>query len=461
MKVLIVEDDPATRTGLEKLIRGLGFDVESAGTLSDAHRLLSEGKPDLCLTDMVLPDGDGLDLIRAARVDNPSREVIALTGHGSVKVAVEAMKAGAYDFLLKPLNPKHLVALLERFTARTALEPEGAELDTGAESGRFGSMVGRSQAMREIFRVISRVARSDAPVMITGESGSGKEAAAQAIHGLSRRNGKPLVAVNCGAVSTTLIESELFGHERGAFTGADRRRLGYFEMAHGGTLFLDEVTEMSNELQVKFLRVLETRSFRRVGGNDELNVDVRIVASSNRDLLEAVRTEKLRGDLYYRLNVFPLRLPPLRERREDVPLLAQHFLERIEENEHAGISGFDAGALELLEAHDWPGNVRELRNVVHRGYVLSDGPTLTAQAIRSVLDGSPGPTVPTAPDAPPAPAPVDPGILQIRIGESFEEIERRTLQKTLESVGGNKRRAAEILGISLKTIYNKLKRFGL
>jgi len=460
MKVLIVEDDPATRTGLEKLIRGLGFDAEAAGTLADAHRLLSEGKPDLCLTDMVLPDGDGLDLIRAARVDNPSREVIALTGHGSVKVAVEAMKAGAYDFLLKPLNPRHLVALLERFTARTALEPESVELDPAAEAGGFGSMVGASPAIREIFRVISRVARSDAPVMITGESGSGKEAAAQAIHERSRRRGKPLVAVNCGAVSSTLIESELFGHERGAFTGADRRRLGYFEMAHGGTLFLDEVTEMSNELQVKFLRVLETRSFRRVGGNEELNVDVRIVASSNRDLLEAVRTEKLRGDLYYRLNVFPLRLPPLRERREDVPLLARHFLARIEENEHVGISGFDPDALELLQAHDWPGNVRELRNVVHRGYVLSDGPTLTAQALRSVLDGDPGPTAPVG--APPtASAPVDPGILQIRIGESLEEIERRTLQKTLESVGGNKRRAAEILGISLKTIYNKLKRFGL
>ena len=453
MRVLILEDDSATRTGLEQLVAGLGFEVRTTGSLAEARPVLTDFKPDICVTDMMLPDGDGIEFLRTAKTDNPAREVIVMTGHGSIKTAVEAMKAGAFDFLLKPLKPVQLVSVLQHFSDRFDIDQEADGLRSMLEqTGRFGAMVGKSDVMQQIFHVISRIAKSDAPVMIVGESGSGKEAAASTIHELSRRRSKPMVAINCGAVSSTLIESELFGHEKGSFTGADKRRIGYFEMAQGGTLFLDEVTEMSTELQVKFLRVLETRSFRRVGGNEELNVDVRIISSSNRDLLESVKNERLRGDLYYRLNVFPLRLPALRERLDDIPLLANHFLERIEEQERAGVREIDPHVHEILSAYSWPGNVRELRNVIHRAYVLSDGPVIKPSVVQSVLESNPQ-----------KPASADAGhpFVQIRVGQSLQEAERELLQRTLDFVKGNKKQAAEILKISLKTIYNKLKQYGI
>ncbi|HKC23726.1 MAG TPA: sigma-54 dependent transcriptional regulator [Thermoanaerobaculia bacterium] len=453
MKVLILEDDAPTRTGLEQLVAGLGFEVRTTGTLAEARPVLSEFAPDICVTDMMLPDGDGIDFLRTAKTDNPSREVIVMTGHGSIKTAVEAMKAGAFDFLLKPLKPVQLVSVLQHFSDKLDLDHEADGLRTMLEeTGRFGVMVGKSAPMQQVFHIIARIAKSDAPVMIVGESGSGKEAVAATIHELSRRRSKPMVAINCGAVSSTLIESELFGHEKGSFTGADKRRNGYFEMAQGGTLFLDEVTEMSTELQVKFLRVLETRSFRRVGGNDELNVDVRVISSSNRDLAEAVKSEKLRGDLYYRLNVFPIRLPPLRERLDDIPLLAQHFLERIEEQERAGIREIDPHVHDILSAYSWPGNVRELRNVIHRAYVLSDGPAIKPSVVESVLEANP---------QKPAAAGAAHPYVQIRVGQSLQDAERQLLQKTLDFVKGNKKQAAEMLKISLKTIYNKMKQYGI
>jgi two-component system, NtrC family, response regulator AtoC len=453
VKVLILEDDSATRTGLEQLVAGLGFEVRTSATLAEARPVLSEFSPDICVTDMMLPDGDGIEFLKTAKADNPSREVIVMTGHGSIKTAVEAMKAGAFDFLLKPLKPVQLVSVLQHFSDRLDLDHEVDGLRSMLEqTGRFGAMVGRSPAMQEIFHIVARIAKSDAPVMIVGESGSGKEAAASTIHELSRRRSKPMVAINCGAVSTTLIESELFGHEKGSFTGADKRRIGYFEMAQGGTLFLDEVTEMSTELQVKFLRVLETRTFRRVGGNEELNVDVRIISSSNRELLDAVKSEKLRGDLYYRLNVFPLRMPPLRERPDDIPLLAQHFLERIEEQERAGIRDLDPQVHTILASYSWPGNVRELRNVIHRAYVMSDAPTIKPSTVQSVLEANP---------QKPAPAEGGHPYVQIRVGQSLQEAERQLLQKTLDFVKGNKKQAAEMLKISLKTIYNKMKQYGI
>ncbi|MDL1952235.1 sigma-54-dependent Fis family transcriptional regulator, partial [Acidobacteria bacterium ACD] len=323
-------------------------------------------------------------------------------------------------------------------------------------AGGLAGMVGRSAPMLEVFRLLTRVARSNAPVMITGESGSGKEVAAATVHLLSRRAKRPFVAVNCGAISPTLVESELFGHEKGAFTGADRRRAGTFEMAHGGTLFLDEVTEMPPELQVKLLRVLETRTFRRVGGTEELDMDVRLVASSNRDLADAVRREAFRADLFYRLNVFPLRLPPLRERREDVPLLAERFLSEIEEKERRGFSSFEPPALEALCRHDWPGNVRELKNAVHRAYVLSDPPAIQAEAAEAVLTDSGATDVrPTAGDEESWPA------VPVRVGETLQAVERKVLTATLQAVKGDKRAAAELLGVSLKTIYNKLREYQL
>ncbi len=480
MKVLVVEDDPETRRGLQALLEDAGLDVRGASTVAEARAQLAAYDPDVCLADLQLPDGDGIGFLREARADDPTREVVVLTGHGSLDAAVEAMKAGAFDFLVKPLRPVQLEAVLGRLKHETPEAADEALWKALDETGRFLSMVGVSPAMREMCAVIARIARSDAPVMITGESGSGKEAAAEAIHALSRRHEKPLVAINCGAVSPTLIESELFGHEKGAFTGADRRRAGFFELAQGGTLFLDEVTEMPPDLQVKLLRVLETRSFRRVGGNDELTSDVRVISSSNRDLAEAVSKKVLREDLYYRLNVLPLHILPLRERRDDVPVLARHFLNRIAESEDGPRRSFSPAAMEKLVGHAWPGNVRELRNVVHRAYVLTDGDTVDESTVVAVLSGrtsgvfprtrppAPGPSThekaaeaPAEPAAPAAPDPADPLVVPVRVGDSLEEVERRLLERTLAAVGGNKRKAADMLRVSLKTVYNKIKQYEL
>jgi two-component system response regulator AtoC len=492
VKVLVVEDDPVTREGLEQLLATFALEVRGVATVAEARATLSTFAPDALLTDLKLPDGDGIDLIRRMRADGFDREIVVLTGHGSVDSAVEAMKAGAFDYLLKPLRPAQLEAVLARLRPGAGDPPEEALLARLEEGDSFGEIVGASAATRAMCRVIARLARSDAPVMVTGESGSGKEAAARMIHALSRRREKPLVAVNCGAVAETLVESELFGHERGAFTGAEKRRIGYFELAQGGTLFLDEVTEMSLDLQVKFLRVLETRTFRRVGGNEELEGDFRVVSSSNRDPARAIREGKLREDLYYRLNVLPLPILPLRERKADVAALARHFLGQVAEQERGGRRKFTRAALDRLEAYSWPGNVRELRNAVHRAYVLAEGAAIDEHLVAGVLGagiggafpreesgpgaaagrpvedetGSPAPEAGSSP-APPAkpaaenPPPDDPLVVPVRVGDSLEEVERELLVKTLAAFGGNKKLAAAKLGISLKTIYNKIRKYGL
>jgi two-component system, NtrC family, response regulator AtoC len=386
LKVLIVEDDLATRKGLEESIKDLGGEPYSVGTAKEAGKALNEIDPRLLIVDIHLPDGDGIEILRLAREGDPDREGIVITGQGSIDNAIEALRAGAFDYLLKPLRPAQLEVVFNRLTDRRRLETEvetlRAELQ---ETGRLGDLVGRSDAMSRIFEVIRRVARSNAPVLITGASGSGKEVAARTIHRLSRRAGKPFVAFNCGAISPTLIESELFGHERGSFTGAEKRRVGYFEEAMGGTLFLDEITEMGAELQVKLLRVLEDRTLRRVGGSQELKVDVRLISATNRDPREAIKDGKLREDLYYRLNVFPLALPTLAERPDDIPLLAEHFRKLIEEQEHAGVTGWEQAAIDLLQSYAWPGNVRELRNVVHRAYVMTEGKLIRPEVVESLV----------------------------------------------------------------------------
>jgi DNA-binding NtrC family response regulator len=386
LKVLIVEDDLATRKGLEESVKDLGGEARSVGTVKEAARAIEEFDPRLLIVDIHLPDGDGIEILRAARESDPDREGIVITGQGSIDNAIEALRAGAADYLLKPLRPAQLEVVFNRLADRRRLESEvetlRAELQ---ETGRLGDLVGRSPIMTQIFDVIRRVAKSNAPVLITGASGSGKEVAARTIHRLSRRAAKPFVAFNCGAISPTLIESELFGHERGSFTGADKRRVGYFEEAAGGTLFLDEITEMGSELQVKLLRVLEDRTLRRVGGSQELKVDVRLISATNRDPHDAIKHKKLREDLYYRLNVFPLALPTLAERREDISLLAEHFRKMIEEQERAGVAGWDPKALEMLLAYNWPGNVRELRNIVHRAYVMTEGRTIRPDVMLALL----------------------------------------------------------------------------
>jgi DNA-binding NtrC family response regulator len=386
LKVLIVEDDLATRKGLEESIKDLGGETRSVGTVKEAARAVEEFDPRLMIVDIHLPDGDGIEILRAARETDPDREGIVITGQGSIDNAIEALRAGAVDYLLKPLRPAQLEVVFNRLADRRRLEFEvetlRAELQ---ETGRLGDLVGRAPVMIQIFDVIRRVAKSNAPVLITGASGTGKEVAARTIHRLSRRAAKPFVAFNCGAISPTLIESELFGHERGSFTGADKRRVGYFEEAAGGTLFLDEITEMGSELQVKLLRVLEDRTLRRVGGSQELKVDVRLISATNRDPHDAIKHKKLREDLYYRLNVFPIALPTLAEKREDIPLLAEHFRKLIEEQERGGVAGWDPRALELLQAYEWPGNVRELRNIVHRAYVMTEGKTIRPEVVMALL----------------------------------------------------------------------------
>ncbi len=386
MKVLIVEDDMATRKGLEESIKDLGGEPFSVGTAREAGKALADFDPRILIVDIHLPDGDGIEILKLAREADPDREGIVITGQGSIDNAIEALRAGAFDYLLKPLRPAQLEVVFNRLADRRRLETEvetlRAELQ---ETGRLGDLVGRSEAMSRIFDVIRRVARSNAPVLITGASGSGKEVAARTIHRLSRRAGKPFVAFNCGAISPTLIESELFGHERGSFTGAEKRRLGYFEEAMGGTLFLDEITEMGAELQVKLLRVLEDKTLRRVGGSQELKVDVRLISATNRDPKDAIREGKLREDLYYRLNVFPLSLPTLAERPDDIPILAEYFRKLIEEQERAGVIGWESRGLDLLQSYSWPGNVRELRNVVHRAYVMTEGKTIRPEVVEALL----------------------------------------------------------------------------
>jgi two-component system, NtrC family, response regulator AtoC len=400
VKVLIVEDDLATRKGLEESIKDLGMDPRSVGTSKEATKVLEEFDPRILIVDIHLPDGDGIEVLRAAREKDPDREGVVITGQGSIDNAIEALRAGAFDYLLKPLRPAQLEVVFNRLADRRRLESEvetlRAELQ---ETGRLGDLVGRSEPMTRIFEIIRRVARSNAPVLVKGASGSGKEVAARTIHRLSRRAGKPFVAFNCGAISPTLIESELFGHERGSFTGADKRRVGYFEEAMGGTLFLDEITEMGPELQVKLLRVLEDRTLRRVGGSQEIKVDVRLISATNRDPKEAIEEKKLREDLYYRLNVFPIALPALTERRDDIPLLAEHFRKLIEDQEKAGVTGWDPAALEVLNSYDWPGNVRELRNIVHRAYVMTEGKIIRAEVVSALL-----PPVRSAPARRTAPA---------------------------------------------------------
>ena len=404
VRVLIVEDDVAVRKGLDLAIRELGGQTRCVGTAGEAARAIEEFKPEVLVVDVHLPDGDGIEVFRAASEADPARDGIVITGQASLDSAVEALRAGVSDYLLKPLRPAQLEVVFQRLNARRRLESEvetlRAELQ---ETGKLGDLIGRSEPMMKIFDVIRRVARSNAPILITGASGTGKEVVAKTLHRLSRRSSAPFVAFNCGAISPTLIESELFGHERGSFTGADKRRVGYFEEANGGTLFLDEITEMGPELQVKLLRVLEARTLRRVGGSQDLRVDVRLVSATNRDPQEAVRDGKLREDLYYRLNVFPIALPLLSERREDIPLLAEHFRRQIEEQEKSGVTAWDPEALTMLASHDWPGNVRELRNVVHRAYVMTEGDTILPDVLESLLPRGTGKQRPAARSAGPRP----------------------------------------------------------
>lgn len=436
---LAVDDDPNFLSALAELIEGQGFTTNTASTLRDARQQVSRRVPDVALVDLYLPDGSGIDLLKDLE-GGAETEVVLMTGHADVESAVQALRLGASDYLTKPLDIGRLKSILAG-VADLHPAPLGL-IDLGAarepSSDRLGLLLGTSAAMREVYRLLTRVAPREATVFLVGESGTGKDLAAQTIHLLSRRARGPFLPLNCGAISPTLIESELFGHERGSFTGAQRRHKGYFERAHGGTLFLDEITEMPFELQVKLLRVLETGQVSRLGGDQHVDVDVRVLAASNRDPHQAVAEGKLREDLLYRLQVFPVSMPPLRERGEDVRLLAEYFLTELNGREGTEYP-FTPESMERLEGHRWPGNVRELKNVVHRAYILADG-ALDTTCLPPEISGESSAA----------------RSLHFKVGDSIEEVERRLILATLEAHGGNKRKAAEVLGVSLKTLYNRL-----
>lgn len=439
---LIVGDDIDMREVITALCLAENFSIAVASGLRESLMQVASQQPDIAFVELALPDGSGLEFFNQIE-SRKTTDVVLVAGDATVESVVEALRMGAADYLVKPVNFPRLQWLLARAPRR--LERKGlASLQRGAMAriGHFGPMLGAAPAMRNLYHHMDRVAPTEATVLLLGESGTGKEIAALTIHDLSLRRRQPFLPVNCGAISPQLIESEIFGHEKGSFTGADRQHKGYFERANGGTLFLDEVTEMPLELQVKLLRVLETGAFMRIGSNQELATDVRIIAASNRDPEEAIVDGRLRIDLYHRLNVFPLLIPPLRERGTDVELLAQYFLEDLN-----GVNQTDkvlsGEGIAGLAAYHWPGNVRELRNTIQRAFILSDQ-VIDAAALAPALT---------------APSPV--GLaLAIPVGTSLAEVDRQLIFATLELCGGVKKRTADVLGISLKTLYNRLEEYG-
>jgi len=437
---LIVDDDKNFSAGLAELVAREGFSTSTVHSLKDARHEIAKNAPDVTLVDLNLPDGSGLELLRDIESGGTAGQVILITGHASVDTAVEALRRGASDYLTKPVDFARVKAVLANVARTRELREEiGSLRGELRELGRFGPLIGSSPAMQKVYDLIGKVAPSDATVLIYGETGTGKELVAQTIHALSKRRKEPFLPINCGAVSPTLIETELFGHERGSFTGADRLHKGYFERAHGGTLFLDEITEMPVELQVKLLRVLETSKVTRIGGSQSLEVNVRVVAATNVRPEDAVSRGKLREDLLYRLNVFPIHLPHLRDRKEDVELLAHHFLQQLNK-EHGTRKDFSRTALHRLRTHTWPGSVRELKNVVHRAFIMAED-ELTLDSLPLGVEDTPGST------------------LQVKVGTSIADIERRLILATLEQCEGDKKKAAKVLGVSVKTLYNRLNEF--
>ena len=444
IRIMVVEDDAAARVGFQQLLRGWGYAVEAACDGEDALKMVPDFRPDIVLTDLVMPKLDGLGLLRALQQEGAGVTTVILTAQGTVDTAVEALKQGAYDYLSKPVDFQRLRILLDKIIERQETLREVKALRRQLrEHGSFGPMIGGSPGMKEVYRVVEQAAPTNASVLISGESGTGKELVAQTIHRLSPRASAPWVPINCAAIPEPLLESELFGHERGAFTGAIERQTGCFELAHRGTLFLDEIAEMAPAMQVKLLRVLQERSFRRLGGRVEQSVDIRVIAATNADPSAAVQQGRLREDLYYRLNVVGIRLPPLRERMEDLPLLVDTFVREFGAQHGKDVVGISASARRALEQHGWPGNVRELRNVIERATIMA-GSRLIEPGDLPPLEGATA----TAQDAD-----------RLEAGMTVDDAEQRLILLTLERTGNNKTRAAELLGISLKTLHNKLNRF--
>ncbi|MGA2889878.1 MAG: sigma-54 dependent transcriptional regulator [Terracidiphilus sp.] len=456
VKVLIVEDEPHALMGLAELISGWGYQTETARDGVEGWEKSLAWNPAIVVTDLKMPRLDGIGLLQKLVEEgtglSANLAVVVLTAMGSIQLAVDAMKLGAYDFLQKPVDATRLRTILANATRQrdTAIELEVARRRL-RESGVLGAMVGNSKAMREIFGLIEHIAPSNVSVLITGESGTGKELVARTLHELSPRKSRPFVAVNCAAIPETLIESEIFGHEKGAFTGAVERRVGCFELASGGTLLLDEIGEMPSGTQAKLLRVLEERKLRRLGARTEQEVDVRVLAATNRDPSHAVAQGHLRADLYYRLNVFNIHMPPLRTHLEDLPPMAEAMLEEMNRKHGCNVSGVTVSMMDRLMAYDWPGNGRELRNTIERAVIMGTaGAPLDAGHLPPEFGKAQIPTVQN----------FDADVVPVRVGSTVGEAERLLILCTLEAAGQNKTRAAEILGVSLKTLHNKLKEYG-
>ena len=441
-RVLIADDEKHIAEGLQMLLQEDGYDVDTATDGSKAWEKLQQGEYGLVLADLKMPKLDGLELFAKMRESGLDSEVIIITGKGTVASAVEAMRNGAYDYLTKPLELDRLKALIPKALEKYQVKTANRELQKRIESlSRYGDMLGQSEEMGRIYSIIEAVAPSNASVLIVGESGTGKELVARALHQKSTRARGPFVALNCGAFPREILENELFGHEKGAFTGAINEKPGAFEQADDGTLFLDEVAEMEPDIQVKFLRALEQRSFRRLGGKKEINVDIRVVAATNKNVEDAMKEGKLREDLYHRLAVIPIFLPPLRERGGDVRMLAEEFLRRFSKEQGKNIETFSAGAIEYIETYRWPGNVRELKNSVERAVILAKGERIELE------------------DLQPRHLNVDDTEVHIAVGTSLENSERILVLRTFSFAGGDHKRAATMLGLTLKDLRAKLQQY--
>jgi DNA-binding NtrC family response regulator len=449
-KVLIVEDEDNERTGLAELISAWGYRTETARDGVEALEKVTAWSPSIIVTDLKMPRMGGMELIERLDLQPQSMAVVVVTAQGTIDSAVEAMKKGANDFIQKPIDTMRLRSILQNLSTlvetRTELEVTRRKL---RDSGSLGSLVGASKKMQEIFRLIEMVAPSTASVLITGASGTGKELVARTIHELSPRRTKPFIAINCAAIPETLIESEIFGHEKGAFTGALERRTGCFELAEGGTLLLDEIGEMPVATQAKLLRVLEDRKLRRLGSKVETTVDVRVLAATNKVPEDAVAKGELRNDLYYRLNVFNIHMPPLREHKEDLADLVQNLLGDMNAKHGRKVGTISEAVLHAFQNYSWPGNVRELRNTLERAIIVCEGSVVETKHLPPGF-GQGGIR----------PAVSDPDAVRLGVGTTVEEAEKLLILKTLEATNNNKTRAAEILGISLKTLHNKLKEYG-
>ena len=451
-RVLVVDDKRGSREALRKMIAKEGFDVAMAHDAETAVGAFGEAPANLVITDLRMPGMDGIELLRRVKRASPDTEVILISGVGSIESAVEAMREGAYDFLTKPLERVAVLKAMDKALEKQALLRENADLRARLRSLADGSgMIGNHPSILRVKEMVRQVALASATVLILGESGTGKELVARALHEGSERAGRAMVKVNCAALPETLLESELFGYERGAFTGAASRKEGRFRLAHGGTLFLDEIGDMPLVLQPKILRVLQEGEFERVGGTETLKADARIVASTNADLQAAVAERTFREDLYYRLNVIAIHLPALRDRRSDVPLLAEHFLQRYAAKNNRPVLAFSREALDAMSNHDWPGNVRELENTVERAVVLSRGDVLSVEDLPARVARGEGADAgeerPAASDAP---------LISVAVGAPLADIERRVILETLRHTGGDKSAAARLLGIATRTIYRKL-----